>query len=136
MIFGLHGVESSWRSWAKWLLSGYNPRKKKCPFLSAEVLDLIHRRKAAHRKVLATTFQDYALRQQFRRLQTQTTHRLSLSAEQLLSCSMPVISRQAKTPLGSQPCHRSRSQVFISPSELNDHFCRTVTDETVSYNLP
>ena len=51
-----------------------NPRKHTCPFLSKEWLDLIHRRKAAYRKVQATKVQDDTLLQQFRRLRTQVSN--------------------------------------------------------------
>ena len=81
--FGSSDVDQMWSGWCGKFLEALDkvaplkccsPRKNKCLFMSPELLDLIHRRKAAYRKVRAFKFQDESLLQQFRCLRSQANN--------------------------------------------------------------
>ena len=108
--------------------------------MSAELLKLIHQRKAAYRKVCTTKFQDEKLLKVFRRLRSQANnlYRRLRNAYYHAACQSyrdkPRLLWSVISRVTGRKQHKH--QVSIPPSELNEHFCKIVTDEAVTYALP
>ena len=108
--------------------------------MTAELLQLIHQRKALYRRVRASKFQDIQLLQQFKRLRCQTNnfYRYLRNGYFYAACqnyhSKP---RLLWSVISSVTGRRQpRREGSVSPSDLNSHFCNIVTDDAVSYTLP
>ena len=144
-----HDVDHMWSEWSgKFLdcldkvapLKSYSPSKRRCPFMSAELLKPIHQRKAAYRKVCTTKFQDEKLLKVFRCLRSlaNNLYRRLRNADYHAACQSyrdkPRLLWSVISCVTGRKQHKH--QVSIPPSELNEHFCKIVTDEAVTYALP